>query len=498
MYKALRRLSFDNDKPNLNSKPIPQMRTNLYYLFSLSLIMFCFACKSDKTSSTSEYEVEATASLSAPFSVIITEDTSRPHLPDLQSFVLATSGDTWLMMAGRTNGMHKFADYEENSFPHADFNDMIFVCDASNCNSMSVTNIPMPYQSIFRATNLQHYQDGNDLYITGGYGENPLLSNILERWDTYDYMAKIDVSAMMAAVNNNDPTALNHSIVFGQSPVVEATGGELFKMNDFFYLTAGHKYNGIFSHDTSAHFPDPTQVYLDAVHRFKIVESNNTLAITEFTKITDGLADNLTQFRRRDLPVLTGLAYNNGVLEQSITLFAGVFTSPDNKIVGLKPDEAFTKPIQIFNNGTYKIDDTYEQSQNIYATARFTAYDSNTQAIYSTMIGGIGEKKNSHSFTNKVLTVNTPLMGGTTTETVQDSIQTSNLFGAESNMIFSSANKVIGSDDVFDISNMNSGDVMSIGMFYGGIEAEVANPSGFGPGLSKASNKLWSVSIKKN
>jgi len=53
-------------------------------------------------------------------------------------------------------------------------------------------------------------------------------------------------------------------------------------------------------------------------------------------------------------------------------------------------------------------------------------------------------------------------------------------------------------DAVFDITSMQSGETISIGTMYGGIEADVANPSGFGAGKSKASNQLWSVSIKKN
>lgn len=468
----------------------------------LCVLLNMYACKSDKSNSpTTTYEdkgevLAQEVANKAPFSVVISEDLSRPFLPALQSFVMATSDDNWLMFAGRTNGMHDFDDYTEKSFPHQDFNTEIYACNSSYCKSMSVSDIPMPYQSMFRATNLQHYQDGNYLYITGGYGENPnKTNNILEDWDTYDYMAKIDLKGMIAAINANSKTALNASIVFGKDSAVEATGGELFKMGDYFYLTGGHKFNGVFQHGKSG---TSTQVYLNAVHRFKLTEANGNLTVTDLTKITDGLSDSLTQFRRRDLPVSTGLRLNNETLEPSVIMYSGVFTSPQNNIPGLKSDAAFTNPIHLFNDGTYKLDDSYTQGTNIYAAANFSAYDGNTKTLHSTIIGGIGDKSGGHGFTNKVLTINTPLLGGKTTETLQDSISSNHMFGAESNIILSNAKKISNSDDVFDITNMSSGDIMQIGTFYGGIEADIPNPGGFGSGKSKASNKLWSISIKKN
>lgn len=488
------------------------MKNLIYCISFLCLVVSNYSCKSDvkdeiksakddvakagtDIKNTTE-ELLSSVTSEGVFSVIITEDNSKPHLPELQSFVLATSGDTWLMLAGRTNGMHDFADYTEESFPHQDFNTNIYVCDATACKTMPVSVLPMPYQSMFRATNLQHYQDGNYLYITGGYGENlNPTNNILEDWDTYNFMARIDVSGMIAAVNSGNRNAIIESVIFGEDDAVEATGGELFKMGEYFYLTGGHKFNGVFSYKSKG---SSTQFYLDAVHRFKLSESNGKLVVNDFSKITDGLSDSLTQFRRRDLPVTTGLHLKNGLLEPSVIMFSGVFTSSQNIIPGLKSDAAFTNPIHIFNDGTYKLDQSYIQTTNIYAAANFTVYDDNTKTLHSTILGGIGEKNGGHGFTNKVLTINTPLNGGVTTETQQDSIPSNHMFGAESNIILSDAKKIAIGDGVFDITNMNAGEIMQIGTFYGGIESDVLNPGGFGSGLSKASNKLWNISIKKN
>lgn len=473
------------------------MFTRLSFLVLLALSISLSSCQEQTTTKDEGEVVETIGSPitdDAPFSVLVELDNSKTHLPTLQSFVLATANDTWLMFAGRTNGMHKFADYEKKSFPPKLFNHTIFVCDASKCDSMPITSIPMPYRSMFRATNLQHLQEGNDLYITGGYGESFDASlPDKERWDTYSFIAKIDVAAMIAAVQAKDAKALNASMTFGQHDAVRATGGELFKMGDYFYLTVGHKYSDLFGKGNQ------TQVYLDAVHRFTVSESGGELTIGNFTKITDGFPDDSTQFRRRDLPVAKTLRLVGGQLEPAITLYAGVFTTKPTKIKGLTSQGPFTNPIHIYQDGSHALDATYAQTFNVYACANFVVYDANSSTVHTTLLGGIGDNTKKVGFTKNVLTINQSLdKGKITTETTQASMTTTNHFGAEANMILANGNKVAGSNSVFDISSMKSGDVLNIGSFYGGIEAITANPGGYGAGLSGASSKVFKVSITKN
>lgn len=445
-------------------------------------------------------------STDAPFSVSVTDASgSFPGLPALQSFVLATSSDNskWLMFAGRTNGMHDFSDYEEGGFPIADFNDQIYVYDlgSKSATSMPVSDIEGDVSHMFKATNLQHFQSDNDLYITGGYGENEEAAptSYLERWSTYDYMAHIDVDAMISAVENANVDDLNNSFIYGQNEGAQATGGELYKMGEYFYLTGGHVYKGIFSTKTDKTVTS-SQVYLDAVHRFKLSNDNGTLELSDLTKITDGLADDATQFRRRDLPVTPAIQLTTGGITESVTMYAGVFTSPNNTVPGLQPNENWEWPIYIMNDGSYQIDESYSQQSNVYAAANFVAYDKNSQMLYTTILGGIMHD-NTNEFSNEVITINRPLSGDApvTTATEQTAMPFDNRYGAEANMIFSTANQVDGiSLPVFDISNMASNESMDIGYFYGGIEADKANPGGYGTGLSSASSKVFKVVITKN
>lgn len=489
--------------------------------FTLAAIcgMLFFSCDSGKnggnnstTTETGSDVVTEPASTPAPatgtpFSVTVTDaSASFPGLPGLQSFVLGTSsaGDKWLMLGGRTNGMHSFADYEAGSFPITDFNDNIYVYDLTTqtATKMAVSDIDGDVSLMFKATNLQHFQSGGDLFITGGYGENEEVApdNSLERWTTYDYMARINVENMITAVEANDKVGLNSSFIYGQNAGVQATGGELFKMGDYFYLTAGHIYKGVFSTATGKPSGAQSQVYLDAVHRFKLAESAGKLVLSDLTKITDGLADNATQFRRRDLPVTPALQLTATGITESVTLYAGVFTAPTNTVAGLAANANWEAPIYIMQDGSYSVDNTYAQQSNVYAAANFVAYDSESETLYTTILGGIMHA-NTNEFGNEVITINRPLSGTApvSTATSQTAMPFTDRYGAEANMIYSTGNMVSGiSLPLFDITSMTSGETMDIGHFYGGIQALKANPGGYGAGLSFASSKVFKVTITKN
>ncbi|MEN0002570.1 MAG: hypothetical protein AAF798_00455 [Bacteroidota bacterium] len=447
-------------------------------------------------------ETVTTPPLEAPFTISIEEDTTRPHLPALHSFVLATSDENWLLFAGRTNGMHDFGGdhYEDGSFPHVDFNRHFFVCDATTCDSLPVSIVPIPYQDIFKATNLQHVQIGNDLYVSGGYGENPTGDTVwTERWDTYDIIAKIDVPALVAAVKTQDAAAAVEAMMFGQDKMVEATGGEFFKMGDYFYLAGGHIYNGFFSSEAAKRKDTlGVQTYLNAVHRFKLEEREGQLVVSDASKITDGKTDSTTQFRRRDLPIAKTLQATESGLTSAISLYAGVFTSPQNKIPELKANANFTHPIHIFQDGSYHIDTTYTQNLNVYAAPNFVVYDGTANTYHTTIIGGIGDGSPGINYTNTVLTVNHSLDPTiATTESLQDSIPVNGAFyGAEANILLSEATKVAGTE-VFDLTSVKSGEQVDIGLFYGGIHAFVNNPGGYGRGKSIASNKVFRMKITK-
>ena len=363
---------------------------------------------------------------------------------------------------------------------------------------MSVDVIPLPYRDMFKATNLQHYQDGNDLYITGGYGENAIPgSTVLEQYDTYPYMAKIDIKAATQAIIANSQEDLQGSIRYGTDQAVQATGGELYKMGDYFFLAGGHIFKGIFSiQDSTASLG--SQKYLDAVHKFRIVDEDNQLTITDFSRITDGFPDDSTQFRRRDLPVVPGLELTPSKTEiPALTMYAGVFTSDTNKINGLSNTANFINPIYIHQDGSYHVDQTYEQEENVYTCANFVMYDPKDKVVFTTLIGGIGDNTQQIGYTNNVLTIIRPLLGAASFSVAQSPIPAKNKMGAEAIFIPSNVDLLDANELIIDFSALPKGEKIEVGSFYGGIEAIVANPGGYGRDKSLASNKVYKVFVTK-
>ncbi len=441
------------------------------------------------------------------FNVVLKEITTKKQFPALQSFVLATGSNSnqWLMIGGRTNGMHDFGkdNYEEKSFPIRNFNDTVWVYDYSQDKRyhFPVNEIDEPGSLLFKATNLQHFQDGNYLYLTGGYGENDSIpyNNLFERFSTYADIARIDVDGLISDIINKAPKEeINDNIIYGFDEATRATGGELYKLDDYFYLAGGHVYKGMFSVKKNNTITQTSQEYLNAIHRFKLSEADNKLVLSDHTKISDSKPDNSTQFRRRDLPVTPSIYFKgNGDWEEGIAMYAGVFSSPENKVPNISSNGAWKWPIYVYKDGTYSIDSNLEQTTNIYSAPSFVAVDQNTKTVYTTIIGGIGSA-NWAAFANTVTTIARTFENNSSKYNTinQAPIPSNNFYGAEAFMVLNSENRLKGAKlDVFDISKLEKGDEIEIGVFCGGIQSFINSPSGFGKGKSNASNKIWKVTL---
>jgi hypothetical protein len=313
-------------------------------------------------------------------------------------------------------------------------------------------------------------------------------------------MARIDVDGLISdIVSNASREDINDNIIYGFDEAARATGGELYKMDEYFYLAGGHVYKGMFSVKKNNTITPTSQEYLNSIHRFKLSEVDNKLVLSDYTKISDGFADDSTQFRRRDLPVTPSIYFDsNGDWEEGIAMYAGVFTSPDNKVPSVKPDDAWKCPIYVYKDGTYLIDTDLEQYTNIYSAPSFVAMDRLSQSVYTTIIGGIGSA-NRAAFSNTVSTIERTFENNYSVynTVLQHPIPSKNLYGAEAFMVLSSENRLEGAElDVFDITELERGDEVEIGVFCGGIESFVDSPGGYGKDKSKASDKIWKVKLR--
>jgi hypothetical protein len=443
-----------------------------------------------------------TATAEPTFTYSITTDPQYLNLPALQSFAFGETADAWLFIGGRTNGFHAFPP-SDSTFPRKKANKWIYAYTlaTNKLDSMSVENLPAPLVDQFSFTNLQHTQVGDYLYLCGGYGATFSSANDTT-FRTDSTFSRVSVSQMIAAVQTGNEALLQTSVVYDPTPnvFVCATGGELFKFNDRFYLVVGHRYQGAYLAPTS------TQNYLDGVHSFTINETATSIALVpeSFKIISDTiggvLSDTNTQFRRRDLVVSAGIQTNG---KAGISIYGGVFTSAHTT--------PFTHPIYLSIDGSdasYAVD-TFNQRSNSYSAANVTLYSKSANKMYTTIFGGIVENKadsNNASFTRKVLTLKHDLTTNTTSDKVEPvELTTANNFyyGAESMFIKSRNIPLYDSDKgIIDLDSLPANQPVVIGRIYGGIVASVSNNNTYqtshSAASSHASRQVFLVSITKN
>ncbi|MCU0432351.1 MAG: hypothetical protein MUC87_02725 [Bacteroidia bacterium] len=431
----------------------------------------------------------------ATLSYSISQTDEFPNLPPLQSFVFGQTTDAWLFIGGRTNGFHGFPNDGNLAFPRKKANKWIYAYTLSthSLDSISVDSLPVALKDQFSFTNIQHTQDGDSLYLCGGYGATFTSPND-STFITDSTFSRVIVSQMVAAVKSHSGAQLRSSVVYAAPDnFVCATGGEMFKINGRFYLCVGQRYQGGYNAGTP---PPGLQTYLDAVHSFTITQTASSISLNtaSYQTITDGLPDSTTQFRRRDLVVSPGIQTNE---MPGISIYGGVFT--------FGPGYPFTHPIYITVNGqnaTYAVDTSHQYSNN-YAAANLGLYSKTSKKMYTTIFGGIVENAadtSQASFTKKVMTISRDLQTNTTTYTTDAALMTASdnkYYGAESDFILApNAPLYNATYGIVDFDALPANQPLVIGYVFGGIIASA--PDNNGQSNSSASNKVFKVTVTRN
>jgi hypothetical protein len=381
------------------------------------------------------------------------------NLPALQSFVFGQSGNYWLLIGGRTNGFHGFGS--ATNFPFKKANKFVYVYNTSTnkLDSMSTALLPTVLREQYTSSNMQHFQVGNYLYISGGYGEfHAKLPD--STWTTYSTLSRVNIAQIINAVLTRNIIKFRTSVIYANSKLTASTGGEMFKLPDGkFYLVLGHRFDGMYGGGKAI------QTYLDSVHVFKLTETPSSMSITagSMQYISDNLIDSVTQFRRRDLLVVP--AIQRGGQGVGLTVYGGVFTA--------NTGVPFRNPIYLKGGAipSYQLDRTYTQTSNIYATANVEMYDAAKDVMLTTAFGGMGDDMalGRDDFTQKIMTISKNNRTNITTETLNPT-GTPTYMGSEG--IFIPAPSVPMYNTNLGIINYNAlptGTPRLIGYIYGGI-----------------------------
>jgi hypothetical protein len=404
-----------------------------------------------------------------PFTVEL-EEVTIPAAPTVHSFAFAQLNGKWLIIGGRTNGLHGFTP--QTAFPRQFANKFVYVIDPNTNQVWSrnlFTDLSIASADPLRSTNTQFAQVNDKLYITGGYG----LDSALGSFVTFQNLYVIDINGIMQAVMNN--TSMASSIKQVTDSRMQVTGGEMEYFNGSFYLFGGHRFTGTYFATGQG---NNNQQYTNQLRKFQVQESGSNVSITNYTAVTDTV-----NFHRRDMNMFHGIKPDGS---EFMVVHGGVFR--------YDKDLPYRTSI-FFDNSSYSVD-SYEQKMNQYTTAHMVMFDSVGQKLHTTYFGGLSlyyYDASSQSLKEdtlvpfiKDIALITRAANNTTTETILP-VQMPDLLGTNAQFIINKSLPLYN-NDVIKLNRISSRTM--VGYIFGGIKASLPNVT-----PSVASDKIYKVFI---
>jgi hypothetical protein len=416
-------------------------------------------------------------------------------LPTLHSYSAATHDGKWIMIAGRTNGLHDFTNSPTTNFPEQYQNRDVWVIDPVTHQSWSrsledvSSGLNANQIASLTPTNQQFAQIGDRLYITGGYG----IPGSGSGFTTFDTLSAIDLDGIVDWVVNGQGQAADH-IRQISDPLFKVTGGAMYEMEDRMHLVFGQDFTGGYN-------PTKNGAYTKQVRSFDIVDNGVTLSVANSASTPQ-----VEAYRRRDLNVYPSLEPSpGGGVQEGLTVLAGVFTED----VGV-----WTVPVEIDGNGQPTMADpnlagTFKQAMNQYHSAKVGLYSGAQGAMHELLLGGITLKTYDESLGTFIQDDNMPFTSQVTSVARDSSGQYTQhflgsypeLFDIENNPLNFGANAefflapgiATYENGVIDLDQLHGETV--VGYVFGGIVSNAPHVRGVPGALSAASNRVFEVTI---
>lgn len=293
------------------------------------------------------------------------EQVNIPGLPGLHSYAFAQHEGKWLIIGGRKDGIHARQPF--NAFPASQNNSEVIVIDVNTQQfwTSSLNVLPTSISEQLQSTNMNFHQDGDDLFIIGGYAYSPTADDHI----TFPYLTSVDVAGLVnAVVNNNSIIPYFKQIT---DDIFANTGGQLGKIGNTFYLVGGQRFDGRYNPMNNPTF---VQTYATAIQKFTIDNSGNQLSFDNYTAITDQV-----HLRRRDYNLVPQI-FPDGA--QGYMISSGVFQENVNL--------PFLYPVEITELG-YTPVTGFNQYLSNYHSATAALFDSDLNEMHSIFFGGISQ-----------------------------------------------------------------------------------------------------------
>ena len=299
---------------------------------------------------------------------IALESTSIPGLPGLQSYVYGQYEGKLIFIGGRTDGLHMRQPFA--SFAAAANNTNIYVVDpvTNELWSASILGLSDGLNEQLQSTNMQFCQEGDNLYVLGGYGYSPSAGDHI----TFNKFLKIDLPVLIQSVINGE--SFISAIKTLEHPAFAVTGGQMELLDDIFYLVGGQNFIGRYNPMGPTHGPGFFQDYTDGIRYFEVGENQGNLELLSLDSIIDPI-----HLHRRDYNLVPQI-FPDG--KMGMTLFSGVFQAGQ--------DLPFLYPVDIDSDG-YTPQPDFNQLYSHYHSAHAALYDSGQKEMHTVFFGGISQ-----------------------------------------------------------------------------------------------------------
>lgn len=287
------------------------------------------------------------------------------NMPGIHSFAYAQNDGKWLIIGGRTDGIHPRQPFA--SFPVSDNNTDVYVVDVNTQQvwSASITSLSTGLAEQLQATNMNFHQVEDTLYIMGGYAFSATANDHV----TFDKLTTIDVPGLMSAViNSNGITPYFKQI---QDTAFQITGGHLIHLGDTMYVVGGQSFMGRYNpmgHNTYV------QKYNNQVRKYVINNSGSTPVVTYYSAKTDPV-----HLHRRDYNLVPHIMTDK---QKGYMISTGVFQT-DVDLPYLYP--VFVTPDTVMPRTDFS------QYLNHYHSANATFFDSANNANHHVFFGGMSQ-----------------------------------------------------------------------------------------------------------
>ncbi|WP_225411299.1 hypothetical protein [Stigmatella hybrida] len=379
-----------------------------------------------------------------------------PSLPGLHSLVHAqgspAASSRWLLIGGRTNGLHAFTQSSDggtvpppNAFPPSQANRTLWVVDPV---MKQVWQAPLPstpaIADALGTTNASAVQDGNTLYVIGGYG----LNSATQQMTTFPALTSIQVDQTINAIVAGQPFTqyLQQTSTYYDCPAAgmaaytpcfntasskckpgpgwaacqqqaqtdclrvqkkataacgqavqkgavkglptdtgyyaKVAGGGMQKVGNVFWLVFGQDFEGLYSVNEGDYGKWPvSQVYTERFTAMWFGMLQNKLTAAVLNVIPSD--PNSNQFHRRDLNVLSVL--DSDGTTPLVAAYGGVFVPGENT--------GYQQPIYLKGGANpmtaTPVLDPYAQMMSQYECATLRMFDANAKAMTTAFFGGI-------------------------------------------------------------------------------------------------------------